>query len=155
MPERKPRRIALDLRGLAGREELFRLSGAVQRSRAVSAWFDAGPAELRSVAREWFAVLRDCGGDVRELLHDGCPVACVDDVALAYVNTFKNHVNVGFFHGAQLDDPAGLLQGNGKRMRHVKLAPGVETNVAALRALIDAAYADVTARIAAERQARG
>ena len=34
------------------------------------------------------------------------------------------YVNVGFFHGAALDDPAGLLEGTGKRMRHVKAAPG-------------------------------
>jgi hypothetical protein len=155
MSERKTGRVALDLRGLAGREELFRLSGAVQRSRAVNAWFEAGPAELRTIAREWFTALRDCGDDVRELLHDGCPTACVEDVAFAYVNTFKSHVNVGFYYGAQLDDPAGLLQGSGKRMRHVKLVPGEKIDSAALRALIEAAYAHVTAGIAAERKARG
>jgi hypothetical protein len=155
MPTRKTRRIALDLRGLAGREELFRLSGAVQRSRSVSAWFEAGPAELRSIAREWFEAVRDRGDDVRELLHDGCPTACVGDVAFAYVNSFKTHVNVGFYYGAQLDDPAGLLQGSGKRMRHVKLVPGESIDSAALRALIEAAYAHVTARVAAERKARG
>jgi hypothetical protein len=27
---------------------------------------------------------------------------------------FTSHVNVGFFHGAALPDPARLLQGNGK-----------------------------------------
>jgi hypothetical protein len=155
MPIRKHRRVALDLRGLAGREELFRLSGAVKRSRAVSAWFEAGPAELRSIAHEWFVAVRDCGDDVRELLHDGCPTACVEDVAFAYVNSFKSHVNVGFYYGAQLDDPAGLLQGSGKRMRHVKLVPGAAIDDAALRALIEAAYAQVTAGIAAERGTRG
>jgi hypothetical protein len=154
MPARKTRRVALDLRGLAGREELFRLSGAVKRSRAVTAWFEDGPAELRSIAREWFGALRDCGDDVRELLHDGCPVACVEDVAFAYVNSFKGHVNVGFFYGAQLDDPARLLQGGGKRMRHVKLVPGEKIDSAALLALLEAAYSQVTAAIAAERSAR-
>jgi hypothetical protein len=154
MPKRKTRRVAIDLRGLAGREELFRLSGAVQRSRSVSAWFEAGPAELRSIAREWFEAVRACGEDVRELLHDGCPTACVGDVAFAYVNSFKTHVNVGFYYGVQLADPAGLLQGSGKRMRHVKLAPGESINAAALRALIEAAYGQVTAAIAAERGTR-
>lgn len=154
MPTRKPRRVALDLQGLVGREEVFRLSGGVKRSRAVDAWFGAGAPELRALAREWFVVLRERGADVRELLHDGCPVACVEDVAFAYVNAFKNHVNVGFYYGAQLADPAGLLQGSGKRMRHVKLLPGEKTNAAALRALIETAYADARARIAAERGAR-
>ncbi len=155
MPARKPPRVALDLRGLVGREELFRLNGAVQRSRAVTAWFEAGPAELRSLAHDWFAALRDCGDDVRELLHDGCPTACVGDVAFAYVNSFRSHVNLGFYYGAQLDDPVDLLQGSGKRMRHVKMVPGAVAHPAALHALIVTAYADVKARIAAERQTRG
>jgi hypothetical protein len=94
--------------------------------------------------------IRQCGDDVRELLHDGCPVACVADAAFAYVNSFKSHVNVGFFYGAMLEDPAGLLEGSGKRMRHVKLKPGHEPNVTALRNLIIAAHADIKARIAAE-----
>jgi hypothetical protein len=37
---------------------------------------------------------------------------------------FTAHVNVGFFRGAELSDPNGLLQGTGKFMRHVKLRPG-------------------------------
>src|SRR5262245_24247323 len=114
VPPRKPPRVALDLRGLVGREELFRLTGAARRSRAVTAWFDAGPAELRFIARQWFAVLRECGDDVRELLHDGCPVACVDDVALAYVNTLKNEVNVWLFSGVVVGGSWGILGERGE-----------------------------------------
>ena len=80
-------------------------------------------------------------------MHDGCPVACVEDAPFGYVNSFKSHVNVGFFHGAALEDPAGLLEGGGKRMRHVKLRPGTEINVAALRELIKAAYLDIKVRL--------
>jgi len=71
----------------------------------------------------------------------------VEDAPFGYVNAFKDHVNVGFFHGAALDDPAGLLEGTGKRMRHVKLKPGREADLAALGDLIDAAYADIRARL--------
>ena len=94
--------------------------------------------------------MRECGDDVRELMHDGCPVACVGDAPFGYVNVFTAHVNVGFFHGAALDDPAGLLEGSGKRMRHVKLRPGADRNLAALSALIDAAYADIESRLEAD-----
>lgn len=94
--------------------------------------------------------MRQCGDDVRELLHDGCPVACVDDAPFGYVNSFKSHVNVGFFYGAELENPAGLLAGSGKRMRHVKLSPDRECNAAALRDLINAAYLDIKARLGAE-----
>jgi hypothetical protein len=153
MRKAKPRRVALDLRGLSGREELFRLSGAVKRDAAVERWLTGGPIELRSIAAQWFVKMRQCGADVRELMHDGCPVACVEDAAFAYVNTFKHHVNVGFFCGARLEDPAALLEGSGERMRHVKLTPEREPNAAALSDLIAAAYADIKARLAVERAA--
>ena len=154
MSDRKPRRIALDLRRLSGREDIWRFSGAVKRDRAVEAWLNDDPRELRSIARKWFVQMRDCGDDVRELMHDGCPVACVEDVPFAYVNSFKSHVNVGFFHGALLEDPAALLEGSGKSMRHVKLGRGREVEAVALRSLIDAAYADIRARLDAERSSR-
>lgn len=94
--------------------------------------------------------MRECGDEVRELMHDGCPVACVADVAFGYVNVFKAHVNVGFFLGSELHDPAGLLQGTGRRMRHVKVRPGENLDSAALVALIGAAYGDVKRRLASE-----
>lgn len=143
-------RVALDLRGLIGHQDLFRVSGGATRDPAVDAWLSGPPEELRAIARYWFAQMRACGGDVRELMHDGCPVACVDDAPFAYVNTFKHHVNVGFFQGATLDDPAGLLLGSGKRMRHVKLLPDSGLALDALRDLIDAAYLDIKARLRAE-----
>jgi len=99
------------------------------------------------MAHHWFEVMRKCGDEVRELLHDGCPVACLGDAPFAYVNVFTSHVNVGFFHGAALRDPALLLQGTGKFMRHVKLRPGIATNAAELNRLIQAAYADIKARV--------
>lgn len=126
---------------------IFRFPEAVARDPAVDVWLNQQPTELGALARSWFAQLRGCGDDVRELIHDGCPVACVDDAAFGYVNVFKAHVNVGFFFGAALQDPTGLLQGSGKRMRHVKLKPGRESDAAALQALIDAAYRDMKTRL--------
>ena len=146
----KPKRIALNVRGLMGHQELFRLSGSATHNPAVDRWFEEQPGELRSLARNWFEVMRACGDDVRELIHDGCPVACIADVPFAYVNTFKTRVNVGFFYGSMLEDRAGLLEGTGKRMRHVKLKPGFDFNTSALRALIAVAYVDVEARLKQE-----
>jgi hypothetical protein len=80
-------------------------------------------------------------------MHDGCPVACVGDAAFGYVNAFTAHVNVGFFQGAGLDDPADLLQGTGKRMRHVKLRPDSGVDAASLQRLIEDAYADMRRRL--------
>jgi hypothetical protein len=126
---------------------LFRLPSAAEHDPAIDAWF-AGPPVLRPIAKNWFERMRHCGDDVRELLHDGCPVACVADAPFAYVNAFESHVNVGFFYGAWLPDPAGLLEGAGKRMRHVKLKPDREVDASSLIELIDAAYSDIKARLA-------
>jgi len=133
--------------GITARTELFRLSGAIQRDPAIDRWMKEHPGELGGIAREWFEVMRDCGDEVRELLHDGCPTACLGDAAFAYVNVFSAHVNVGFFQGASLPDPARMLQGGGKFRRHVKLKPGMATNSAALHRLIEAAYSDIKARV--------
>jgi hypothetical protein len=125
---------------------MLRFSGAVERDRAIDAWITQ-KGELGSIARQWFDLMRECGDEVRELMHDGCPVACLGDAPFGYVNAFTSHVNVGFFYGADLRDPAGLLEGSGKRMRHVKLKPGVAVNSAALSRLIEEAYSDIKTRV--------
>ncbi len=128
-------------------DELLRFDGALEHDPAIDAWLKAHQGELGAMAREWFQIMRNCGDEVRELVHDGCPVACLGDVPFAYVNVFTAHVNVGFFRGASLPDPARLLQGSGKRMRHVKLKPGAATDAASLRKLIEAAWSDIKARV--------
>ena len=129
------------------RTDLLRFDGAQERDPAIDAWMKAHAGELGAIAQQWFEVMRQCGDEVRELLHDGCPVACLGDAPFGYVNVFTSHVNVGFFQGAALPDPARLLQGSGKRMRHVKLRPREATNVAVLRNLIAIAYADIKTRV--------
>ena len=126
---------------------LFIFSTAARDDAEVKAWFNARPAELGTIAARWFDVMRACGEDVRELLHDRHPTACVGQAAFCYVNAFSSHVNVGFFRDAELDDPAGMLVGNGKIMRHVKLAPGEGIDEAALTRLIENAYADMLSRV--------
>jgi hypothetical protein len=126
---------------------LLRFNGAVRRDPAIDAWMKHHDGELGDLARHWFEVMRACGDEVRELLHDGCPTACLGDVPFAYVNAFTAHVNVGFFQGAGLLDPARLLEGNGKCMRHVKLKPGIPTDTAALTTLIAAAWQDIKNRV--------
>ena len=128
-------------------DKLFQLSLGGRRDPAVEAWLARQPGELGAIARTWFSRMRACGLDVLEMMHDGCPVVCVKDVPFAYVNVFKAHAAVGFFLGSELDDPAALLEGTGKRMRHVKLRPGAEVDAKALGALIQAAYVDVKARL--------
>lgn len=129
---------------------LMRFPAAVKRDPAIENWMREHSDELGAIARRWFEAMRGCGDDVRELLHDGHPTACVGDAAFGYVNAFKAHVNVGFFRGAEIADPSRLLEGTGKFMRHVKLGPGRDVDAAALTRLIETAYIDMKRRLPAE-----
>ena len=127
--------------------EFLRFNGSVDHDPAIDRWMQAHPVDLGTIAQHWFEEMRNCGDEVRELMHDGCPVACLGDAPFGYVNVFNSHVNVGFFHGAALPDPARLLQGSGKFMRHVKLSPGTAISAAALSRLIEMAYSDIKSRV--------
>ncbi len=128
-------------------EALFWLDSTLPHDPAIDAWLAAQPAELGQIARHWYAVMRAAGDEVCEIMHDGCPVACFGLFPFAYVNAFRAHVNVGFYQGSALPDPARLLEGTGKRMRHVKLRPGLHVDEDALRTLILTAYAEMKSRV--------
>lgn len=130
--------------------QLFLFPKAVKRDPAVEAWMSKDTDELGAIARRWFAVMRQSGTDVCELLHDGNPTACVAGAAFAYVAVFKAHVNLGFFRGTQLPDPDDLLEGTGRFMLHVKLRPGDDIAPVAVAKLITAAYADMKVRVRKE-----
>ena len=127
--------------------QLLRFPSSVKRDPAIDHWMKEHSNELGAIACHWFEVMRKCGSDVRELLHDGHPTACVNDAAFAYVNAFKAHVNVGFFRGTEIADPGALLEGTGRFMRHVKLKPGSDVDASALKRLIDTAYTDMRERL--------
>jgi hypothetical protein len=129
--------------------QLLKFDGSLRRARSVDRWMEER-GELGAIAKRWFEIMRACGDDVRELLHDGHPTACVDGAGFAYVNAFRAHVNVGFFRGAELPDPAGILEGTGRFMRHVKLRPAEDVDATALSELIQTAYADIKRRLQAE-----
>jgi hypothetical protein len=126
---------------------LLFFSGAVEHDPAIDLWLQRHSGELAAIASTWFKAIRGAGADVRELMHDGYPTVCVQEAPFAYVGVFKAHVNLGFFHGASLPDPKGLLEGSGKYMRHVKLKPGSSLDAPALQALVEASYRDILARL--------
>jgi hypothetical protein len=130
--------------------QIFLFPSSVKRDPAIAVWIHEHSDELGAIAERWFEVMRDCGDDVREVLHDGHPTVCVGEAAFAYVDAFKAHVNVGFFRGAEIADPGGLLEGTGKFMRHVKLRPERDIDETALMKLIETAYADMKERVQGE-----
>ena len=138
------------MKGDTAVSKLMRFPSSVPRDPAIEIWMHEHTGDLGAIAQTWFEVMRGCGGDVRELLHDGHPTPCVGDAAFGYVNAFTAHVNVGLFRGAEIADPAGLLEGTGRFMRHVKLGPGRSVDATALRKLIETAYADMRERLNTE-----
>src|SRR5277367_2735938 len=88
-PKGQPGRSKSRLR-VTMKTELLRFNGAVQRDPAIDAWMKEHGGELGAIAYEWFEVMRRCGDEVRELLHDGCPVACLGDAPFGYVNVFTS-----------------------------------------------------------------
>jgi len=56
-----------------------------------------------------------------------------------YIIPYSSHVNLGFYKGAILDDPKGLLEGTGKSLRHIKIRSKDELNNKEVQDLIKAA----------------
>jgi hypothetical protein len=56
-----------------------------------------------------------------------------------YLSVSKDHINVGFMYGAELPDPAKLLEGSGKLLRHVRITQMDQLSNPALRELIEVA----------------
>ena len=57
-------------------------------------------------------------------------------VPVSYVYSAPDHVQFGFFRGASLKDPKGLLRGEGQYVRHVRVTKTSEFDVKAVRALL-------------------
>lgn len=127
-------------------DPVFHFPEAREADPDVALWF-ATSDPLRALLEPWYHALRGCGADTRELLHDGRPTICAGEAAFAYLDAYSAHGAIGFFFGAELPDPAGLLEGAGKRMRHVKLRPGAMPDHAGLSALIAAAHRDIRQRL--------
>ncbi len=131
-------------------QPLLKFTGRDLEDLTMNEWLATKPEELQSIATKWFNAITACGPDVQAIFHDGHPIGCVENTPFAYVNVFKHHVNLGFFQGADLPDEQGLLEGTGKRMRHIKLQPGETYDEDAIKLLIEVAYADIKERLILE-----
>lgn len=131
-------------------QPLLKFIGRDLEDLTMDEWLATKSEELQPIATKWFREITDCGPDVQAIFHDGHPIGCVDNTPFAYVDAFKHHVNLGFFQGADLPDEHGLLEGTGKRMRHIKLRPGETQNKGPIKLLIEVAYADIKERLILE-----
>lgn len=128
-------------------EKLLLYTGKDLQDLTMDVWLkDKAPA-LQRLAIKWFNEIKNCGDDVQDIFHDGYPIACVNNAPFAYVNIFTSHANVGFFYGADLKDKKGILEGIGKRMRHIKIKPGLAQDEKEILDLIKGSYMDIKRRL--------
>ena len=109
----------------------------------IVAFLDSYAPAVAEIAKDLRALVQQIAPDATETLHPGWKVVSYGHAdKFCAIAPHKNTVNLQFHQGASLDDPARLLTGTGKSMRHVKLGKPADARGRALRALV---------RVAAER----
>jgi hypothetical protein len=90
------------------------------------------PPQHHETVERLRTLMEACAPGAREVISYGSP-AWRGDKVLAIISPTKGHVTLAFDHGVDFDDPHGLLEGVGKRSRHVKLRTAADIDEAALR----------------------
>ena len=90
---------------------------------SVEAFLDSYRAEVRELALGLRALVREVVPDASEKLHRPWKtIAYGRTRKFCAVSPHQAWVNLQFHAGATLEDPAGLLEGTGKSMRHVRIS---------------------------------
>lgn len=104
--------------------------------------------EMRPVARRLREVIVDVDPNAVEVVRLGDRAATYGvgprkmKEGYAYIMPHENWVNLGFYQGATLADPAGIMEGTGKKLRHVKVRSVEEASRPEIRSLIEEALAE-------------
>jgi hypothetical protein len=104
--------------------------------------------EIRPIARRLREIVADIDPNHVEVVRLGDRAATFGvgpkkmSEAYTYILPHNKWVNLGFFRGSLLPDPAGLLEGTGAKMRHVKIRSVAEAEQAAVRRLIEVSLAE-------------
>jgi hypothetical protein len=100
------------------------------------AYFDDQPPKNRAIIRALRRFVQRAEPRLAEAVKwgNGCWVNASGPVA--YVYSAPDHVQFGFFRGASLKDPKGLLEGKGAYVRHTKLRAAADIDERAFNALL-------------------
>ena len=94
-------------------------------SKTTDTWIAALEPNQRSIAMALRRLILDTCPELTETIKWGNPVYELPGFQQAgkvcYLAATKAYVSLGFFNGAELTDPEGIIEGNGKKMRHVKV----------------------------------
>ena len=119
--------------------------------------FPTTPAAVRAILVELRRVVRDTLPNATEIFYHGAlgygATASGFDRIL-YVMPQNGYANLGFFYGIDVPDPTSLLEGTGKRMRHIKIRSVLAAQNPALVPLVQAAWKRGGAAVAHSHEAR-
>lgn len=95
-------------------------------SKEVDQFLEICTADVRGMTEEARKLVKRLIPDAVEKVHPGWKVVAYSFTdgmkdAICAVAPLQNRININFFRGSELSDPAGLLEGSGKRSRHVKI----------------------------------
>lgn len=116
------------------------------------------PPQVQAVSREVCAIVRRAMPDAHETVfatqnHIGYGTSVSRRDLVCYVCPLRDYVRLGFFYGTSLEDPDGLLEGEGLRLRHIKLRTVEEARRQPVEELVRNAWADALQRMAARAEA--
>ena len=100
--------------------------------------------EVREVAERLRALIKEVVPDAQERVHGGWQViaySCAPGMQGEFCaqSPQRTRINLEFYRGVDLPDPQHLLDGTGKKMRHVKVATAADAERPGLRELIGSA----------------
>jgi hypothetical protein len=95
--------------------------------------------ELEKVVRALRSFVKKIVPGTKETVNSWGVPTFVAKYPFCFYMVGKYHVTLGFSYGTSLPDPAGLLEGTGKNIRHVKLPKVEDLEQKGLRELVLAA----------------
>jgi hypothetical protein len=105
----------------------------------IDLYVDTKPAELRDVAEQLRKLMKKTVKSAKESVNSWKIPTYESNGPMCFFMVGKYHVTFGFLRGTSLPDPARLLEGTGKNVRHVKLRTAEDVKEPALRKLLQAA----------------
>ncbi|MGH2501926.1 MAG: hypothetical protein ACRDID_05335 [Ktedonobacterales bacterium] len=126
---------------------------------AIAAFLAGYPPQIAAICPRLRALVAQVAPGARETLvahhnHIAYSASGKPSERIAYICPLREWVRLGLDYGGALDDPAGLLEGEGKRLRHVKVRTLEQAEAAALAPLLAAGWAAGEATLAKRRPQR-
>jgi hypothetical protein len=111
------------------------------RNVEVDEFIEALPEEIKAITVRLREIIHETDENMKEEIKWKMPCFSKDNADICYLQTAKKHVNLGFYSGASLEDKEDILEGEGKKMRHIRIKKMEDIQEEIYRGLIREAIA--------------